>query len=71
VVVSHEESIMKRNRLFYFYLAIGFLFVAVGLIFRATENANLTPVFVSIGCALIVISLAMIRKQKQRNKTDS
>jgi len=51
---------MKNVKFIYMYFLSGVLFLIVSGAFYSTENSNLTPVFASIGFAIISISFVLL-----------
>jgi len=53
---------MKNIKFIYLYFLSGVLFLIVSGAFYSTEQSNLTPVFASIGFAIISISFALLSR---------
>ena len=56
---------MKNVKFIYAYFLSGVLFLITAGAFYSTENSNLTPVFASIGFAIISISLVLLSQNKR------
>ncbi|WP_303478883.1 hypothetical protein [Thalassotalea sp. 1_MG-2023] len=61
---------MKNVKFIYLYFLSGVLFLITAGAFYSTENSNLSPVFASIGFAIISISLVLF-SQSKRCKTQN
>ena len=62
---------MKNVKFIYIYFLSGVLFLITAGAFNSSDNSNLTPVFASIGFAIISISFALLsrhRSCKNKNK---
>jgi hypothetical protein len=60
---------MQNLKFFYLYFFSGVLFLITAGAFYSAENSNLTPVFASIGFAIISISfVALSRSKSCKNK---
>lgn len=55
---------MKNIKFIYIYFFSGILFLITAGAFYSTENSNLTPVFASIGFAIISVSLVLYSRHK-------
>jgi phosphoglycerol transferase MdoB-like AlkP superfamily enzyme len=55
---------MKNIKFIYLCFLSGVLFLIVSGAFYSTEHNNLTPVFASIGFAIISISFALLSRAK-------
>jgi hypothetical protein len=55
---------MKNVKFIYLYFLSGVLFLITAGAFYTTENSNLTPVFASIGFAIISISFVLLSHRK-------
>lgn len=55
---------MKNIKFIYLYLLSGVLFLIAAGAFYSTEDSNLTPVFASIGFAIISTGLVLLSRHK-------
>ncbi|XQW86468.1 hypothetical protein ACOYR1_07020 [Thalassotalea piscium] len=55
---------MKNIKLIYLYFLSGVFFLILAGAFYSTKDSNLTPVFTSIGCAIISISFVLFSRRK-------
>lgn len=59
---------MKKVTFIYLYFFAGVLFLINAIAVHSTENSNLTPVYASIGFAIISISLVLFSRAKRCKK---
>ncbi len=62
---------MQNVKVIYLYFLSGVLFLICAGAFYFTEDRNLTPAFVSIGCAIITISLVLYSRCQSCKKHNS
>jgi len=55
---------MKNVKFIYLYFLSGVLFLILSGAYYSTEDSNLTPVFASIGFAIISISFVLLSRSK-------
>jgi len=55
---------MKNVKFIYLYFLSGVCFLIISGAFYTTEESNLTPVFASIGFAIISISFVLLTRPK-------
>lgn len=70
---DYRGEIMKNQKFIYVYFFSGVLFLITAGVFYSTPDNNLTPVFASIGFAIISISLVLfsLSKSCKNQKNDS
>jgi hypothetical membrane protein len=63
---------MKNPKFIYVYFLVGVLFLILAGVYHSIEESNLTPIFTSIGFAIISISFVLLSLQKRckNNKDD-
>jgi hypothetical protein len=62
---------MRNVKFIYLYFLSGVLLLIISGAFYATENSNLTPVFASIGFAIISISFVLLNRANNcKSKTN-
>ncbi|MEW6992063.1 hypothetical protein AADZ91_15445 [Colwelliaceae bacterium 6441] len=59
---------MKNVKFIYVYFLSGVLFLITAGAFYSTQNTNLTPVFASIGFAIIAISFVLLSQHHSCKK---